>query len=105
MNGTLQSWFAVSGLWALAGVLWLFMTVISAIAAGKGSGPALSLAMAMAWGAAVVLSGSVVALARVLLWKWMPAGTSRMMLLLYVVAVQCGTLFVQVLSVFVIFNR
>ena len=105
MNGTLKSLLGIAGLWMAAGLTWMFVVGISAVAAGPGMGTALTLAMAMAWGSALVLSLSVVWLGKVLMWKWMPEGGGRVPLLLLVAAAQGATFLMQAFSVFVIFNR
>lgn len=104
MNGTLKSLLASAGLWLAAGIGWLFVVGLSAAMAGNGMGTALTIAMFVAWGAALLFFIGVVSVGKMLIWKWMP-GRGRVALLLALVAAQGATLFLEGFSVFVIFNR
>lgn len=104
MNGTLKSLLASAGLWMAAGIAWLFVVGISAAMAGKGMGTALTIAMLVSWGSALLFFIGVVAVGKMLIWKWMPQG-GRVALLLALIAAQGATFVLEVFSVFVIFNR
>ncbi|MDP1823484.1 MAG: hypothetical protein Q8L48_09585 [Archangium sp.] len=104
MNGTLKSLLASAGLWVAAGIAWLFVVALSAAMAGKGMGTALTVAMLISWGSALLLSLGVVMVGKTLIWKWMPEG-GRVAVLLALIAAQAATFVLEGLSVFVIFNR
>jgi hypothetical protein len=106
MNGTLKSLFGGAALWACGGFAWAMIVGVAAALAGKGMGTALTVAMVTAWGSALVISLLVVALSKIVFWRWMPAEAgARWVLLLILIVAQLATFFMEVFSVFVIFNR
>ena len=105
MNGTLKSLVVLAALWGAAVVAWAFILIVSASTAGRGHGDSLMAAMATAWGSALVLSVAVIVIGAALAFKWMGSGVGRVLIVLGLTALQVATLLVQVLSVFVVFNR
>lgn len=105
MNGTLKSLLAVAGLWAGSLVAWSLIVGLAAVAAGRGRGTLLTVAMLTAWGSALGLAIGGVAVGKSLLWKWLPAGGARLVLLAILAVAQLATFSLEAFSVFVIFNR
>ena len=105
MNGTLKSLLAVPALWLAGCASWLFVLAVCAVASGKGRGNALLVLMGIVWASAVVISIGVVVGGKLALWKWLPAGAGRVVVLLVLGAVQLATVLMEVFTVFVAFDR
>lgn len=105
MNGTLKSLLAVPALWLAGCASWLMVLAVCALASGKGRGTALMVLMGIVWGSALIISIAVVVGARVALWKWLPDGAGRVVVVLLLAAVQVMTMLMEAFSVFVVFDR
>ena len=102
MNGTLKAVLGLGASWALGGAVWLMALFAAVASAGKGN-PTNQMAFAAATSLFVTLA--VIVGAQVMVWKWATSTGAKVALMVGLVVLQLATMGVEVMSLFVVFNR
>jgi hypothetical protein len=100
-----KSLLLVAGTWLSYWIAWLMLLAVTAVASGKSHGAQLTVSMAVLFLGALAMAIASVVVVKIGLWRTMPAGGGRMLLVVGFAVAQAVSYLVQGFFSLIAFDR